>query len=307
MGKAARQENTESGPLHAALESFLRASVFESGLAEKTLSAYSADLRTYLAFLEKQGIREPNRVMRDVVLEHLIALRKAGLAARSSARHLSAIRRFHRFMAQEKIAAGDPTEDFDSPRTVRALPSVLSSRDVEKIIAAPDTSTPEGLRDAAILELFYSCGLRISELTSLTTQDISMQESTVRVRGKGSKVRVAPLGARAREKITAWLAARGTWNPKQPAVFVSKRGTRMGRTSAWGVVKRAALTAGLHSDVTPHTLRHTFATHLLDGGADLRAVQEMLGHSDISTTQIYTHVSTDRLAKAHRSFHPRAK
>ena len=307
MNNAARRETPASGPLHDALESFLRASVFESGLAEKTLSAYGADLRAYLAFLENHGVREPNKVTRDVVLEHLIALRKAGLAARSSARHLSAIRRFHRFMSQEKIASSDPTEDFDSPRTVRALPSVLSSRDVEKIIAAPDISTPEGLRDTAILELFYSCGLRISELASLTTQDISMQESTVRVRGKGSKVRVAPLGARAREKVTAWLAARGAWNPKQPAVFVRKRGTRMGRTSVWSVVKRAARTAGVRAEVTPHTLRHTFATHLLDGGADLRAVQEMLGHSDISTTQIYTHVSTDRLAKAHRSFHPRAK
>jgi integrase/recombinase XerD len=289
------------------LESFLRASVFESGLAEKTLAAYAADLRRYLASIEKLGLRRPGDITRDAVLEHLIALRKSGLSPRSAARHLSAIRRFHGFLAHEKIAPTDPTEDFDSPRTVRALPSVLSPRDLEKILAAPDTSTPEGLRDAAILELFYSSGLRVSELTALTAQDVSLTESTVRVRGKGSKVRITPLGGRARERITAWLGARGAWKPKQPTLFVSKRGTRMGRTSVWSVVKRAARSAGVRADVTPHTLRHSFATHLLDGGADLRAVQEMLGHSDISTTQIYTHVSTDRLAKSHRNFHPRAK
>lgn len=306
MGEAARDAAPE-GPLYDALDRFLRATIFESGLAEKTLSAYAADLRTYLDFLAGQRITKPDRVTRDAVLDHLIALRKAGLSPRSSARHLSAIRRFHRFMAQEKIAAADPTIDFDSPRTVRALPSVLSQRDLEKILAAPDTATSEGLRDAAILELFYSSGLRISELAALTLQDVSLGESTVRVRGKGSKVRLAPLGAKAREKINAWLAIRNDWKPKQPVLFINKRGARMGRTSVWTIVKQAVRAAGVRGDITPHTLRHTFATHLLDGGADLRAVQEMLGHSDISTTQIYTHVSTDRLAKAHRSFHPRAK
>ncbi len=307
MGEAARDRPAPMGPLHAALESFLRASVFESGLAEKTLSAYGADLHTYLAFLEKQGVREPDRVTRDVVLEHLIALRKAGLAARSTARHLSAIRRFHRFMAHEKIAAADPTDDFDSPRTGRALPRVLSPRDVERLIAAPDTSTPEGLRDAAILELFYSCGLRISELAVLPISNVLLEESSVRVRGKGSKVREVPIGRQAMGRISTWIDVRAIWKPKHTTLFINRRGSHMGRTSLWTVVKRAASLAGLPADVTPHTLRHSFATHLLDGGADLRAVQEMLGHADISTTQIYTHVSTDRLAKAHRNFHPRAK
>lgn len=306
MGEAAHSSAPE-GPLQEALDRFLRATVFESGLAEKTLSAYAADLRIYIAFLAGQKITRPDRITRDAILEHLIALRKSGLSPRSSARHLSAIRRFHRFMAQEKIAPDDPTIDFESPRTVRALPGVLSQRDLEKILAAPDTATPEGIRDAAILELFYSSGLRISELAALTMQDVSLGESTVRVRGKGSKVRLAPLGAKAREKINAWLAIRNDWKPKQPVLFITKRGAHMGRTSVWTIVKRAVRNAGVRGEVTPHTLRHTFATHLLDGGADLRAVQEMLGHSDISTTQIYTHVSTDRLAKAHRNFHPRAK
>jgi integrase/recombinase XerD len=170
----------------------------------------------------------------------------------------------------------------------------------------PDTSKLEGIRDAAILELFYACGLRISELAALPLRDLSFDEGAVRVRGKGSKVRLVPLGARAMVRIRAWVLARAEAKAIDDTLFVGPRGRRMTRGSVWSVVKRYARAANVTQNVTPHMLRHTFATHLLDNGADLRAVQEMLGHTDIATTQIYTHVSTERLSKAHRTFHPRA-
>ena len=288
------------------LDQYLRATVFESGLSEKTISAYASDLRRYFARLDEMGIEAPDDVLREDLLDHLIALRKENLSARSVARHLSSIRRFHRFLREERLAETNPAEDFDSPRILQSLPHVLSSAEVERLIDAPDATTPAGIRDAAILELFYSCGLRISELAALPLNNVSLEESAVRVFGKGAKVRLVPLGEKAIARVGAWLDVRGRGKIKDKTLFLSSRGTRMGRTSVWGVVKQAARAANIRQNVTPHMLRHSFATHLLDHGADLRAVQEMLGHADIGTTQIYTHVSTDRLAKAHREFHPRA-
>lgn len=292
--------------LRNALDSYFETAVFESGLAEKTLSAYGADLNRYIERLEENGIKKAGDVVREDVLDHLISLRKEGMSARSVSRHLSAIRRFHRFMIIERIVSDDPADVMDSPRFLDKLPHVLSSDEVERLIDAPDPTTDRGRRDGAIIEIFYSCGLRISELATLPQRDVSVEESAVRVRGKGNKVRVVPLGERAMERIGAWLAVRGGWKPKASTLFISTRGTRMCRTSVWQVVKDAARAANIRNTVTPHMLRHSFATHLLDNGADLRAVQEMLGHADIATTQIYTHVSTDRLTKAHRAFHPRA-
>jgi integrase/recombinase XerD len=295
----------EDGPLRPFLDQFMQASVFESGLADRTLSAYSADIGAYLAFLDSVGIRDPGAIARNHVLDHLILLRREGLSARSAARHLSAIRRFHRFLREERFAPSDPTDGFDSPRLIRSLPHVLTSMEVERLLEAPDQTTPQGLRDSAILELFYSCGLRISELSGLPLRDVSLDESSVRVRGKGTKVRLVPLGRRAMERIRAWLEVRGQGKVRDDTLFLSTRGTRMSRTSVWQVVKRHARAANISKNVTPHTLRHCFATHLLDHGADLRAVQEMLGHADIATTQIYTHVSVERLSRAHKEFHPR--
>lgn len=295
----------ESIPLQQALDRFLQASVFESGLAEKTLSAYAADLARYLDRLEENGIQSPADVLREDVLDHLIALRREGLSARSAARHLSAVRRFHQFLQDERIAEDNPAERFEAPRLVRSLPHVLSGDEIQRLLDAPDTGTGVGIRDAAILELFYSSGLRISELANLPLANVALEESAVRVHGKGSKVRLVPVGESARVKITGWLAVRAAWNPKDNTLFLSRRGNRMSRSSVWKVVKVAARAANIRQNVTPHMLRHSFATHLVDNGADLRAVQEMLGHADITTTQIYTHVSADRLAKAHRAFHPR--
>ena len=288
------------------LDRFLEAGVFESGLAEQTLSAYAADLRRYLDHLAERGIDNPSEVVREDVIDHLIRLRGEGLSARSSSRHLSAIRRFHQFLYEEHEAASNPVAGFDSPRLVRGLPRNLSGAEVEGLLNAPDTATDQGIRDAAILEVFYSCGLRISELAGLPLRDVSLEESALRVRGKGSKERLVPLGARAMERIAAWLRVREAGKVKDDTLFLSPSGRRMGRSTVWAVVKRYARQANIRQNVTPHMLRHSFATHLLDNGADLRAVQEMLGHADISTTQIYTHVSVDRLTKAHQQFHPRA-
>lgn len=287
------------------LDQYIEASVFESGLSENTLSAYTADLMRYLQHLEDNEISNPDDILREDVLDHLIALRKEDLSARSATRHLSAIRRFHGFLFDEKFTKNNPTDGFDSPRLMRSLPDVLSFSQVEGLLASPDLHTDTGIRDAAILELFYSCGLRISELARLPLNNIDLDESSVRVRGKGSKVRLVPLGARAADRIREWLDVRAQWPVRDDTLFLSTRGRRMCRTSVWQVVKDAARAANIRCNVTPHMLRHSFATHLLDNGADLRSVQEMLGHSDITTTQIYTHVSTDRLAKAHKRFHPR--
>lgn len=294
--------------LTAALDRYLEMAVFEAGLSEATLSAYGADLRRYLGFLEDNGVTEVADVAREDILDHLGGLIAAGLQPRSLARHLSAIRRYHRFMRDERLAEMDPSEGIETPQLARLLPHSLSNDEVERLLAAPhaDPEAKHPERDAAMLELFYSCGLRISELANLPVGHTDLAESLVRVRGKGSKVRIVPLGARARERIRAWLRVRDDGPRLDDALFLNPRGKRLTRGAVWKVVKHWVRTAGITRNVTPHMLRHSFATHLLDHGADLRAVQELLGHADISTTQIYTHVSIARQQEAHRKFHPRS-
>ncbi len=287
------------------LDRFLEAIIFESGLSERTVSAYSADVSSYLEYLHSIGVGHPKDITREDLLDHIILLRKRPLSSRTVSRRVSAIRRFHRFLCEEGLADSDPTDGLEPPRLSRGLPHVLSRSEIEALLAAPDTSKPEGVRDAAILELFYSCGLRLSELANLRNQNVSLEESAVRVHGKGTKVRLVPLGGQAIRRLEAWLEVRNVGRVLDDTVFLSPRGKRMGRTSVWQVVKRCAREANITHNVTPHMLRHSFATHLLDNGADLRAVQEMLGHADIATTQIYTHVSVDRLSRAHKEFHPR--
>ncbi|MBI4558344.1 MAG: site-specific tyrosine recombinase XerD [Candidatus Hydrogenedentes bacterium] len=298
--------SSPDSPLRGLLDRYLEATIFESGLSEKTVSAYHSDIARYLGYLEGRGIQSPDAITRELLLEFLIALRKEGQSGRSTARRLSAIRRFHAFLREEGQAASDPTEGFESPRCVKRLPRALSVAEAERLTTAPDTATRDGIRDTAILELFYSSGLRISELGGLRLQDVSIAESCIRVRGKGSKVRLVPLGEKAMQRLREWVEVRSQGKLRSDTVFLSSRGGRMGRTSVWRVVKRYARAANIRDNVTPHMLRHSFATHLLDNGADLRAVQEMLGHADISTTQVYTHVSVERLSRAHKDFHPRA-
>ena len=302
-----KREADAPSPWDALLDRFLESVVFEDGLSEKTVSAYAADLRAWTAPLDENGIEAPAEVMREDVLDHLMLLRESGLGARSIARHLSALRRFHRFLVDDGIAQHDPVETLDSPRLLRALPHWLANDEVDRLLAAPDCTEPSGVRDAAILELFYSCGLRISELAGLPVRDVSLDESQLRVRGKGAKTRIVPLGRGAVARTLAWLEVRRAWKPRDTALFVTeRRGRRMSRSTVCQVGKRWALAANIAQNVTPHMLRHSFATHLLDHGADLRSVQELLGHADIGTTQIYTHVSVERLTKAHKEFHPRA-
>ena len=290
----------------ALLDRFLHTAVFERGLREKTISAYAGDLQRYLRHLHEEAGTEAAAVLHEDLLDYLIQLRGEGLTARSVARRLSAIRGFHRFLVEEGLAPTNPADAIEAPRLLQALPKALAPIEVEALLQAPDESEPEGRRAAALLELFYSCGLRISELAGLQMRDLHLDDGELRIRGKGGKTRVAPLGAQADARLRRWLEDRPAFNPKDAAVFVSRRGRQMSRSSVWAVVKRCARDAGLRRNVTPHMLRHSFATHLLDNGADLRAVQEMLGHADIGTTQIYTHVSTDRLARAHKDFHPRS-
>lgn len=293
-------------PMENLLDRYLQAAVFELGLSEKTLEAYAADLRRYLAGLAQADIYAPEDILREDILDHLGGLLAAGLTPRSVTRHLSAIRGFHRFLVEEGGCSRNPSADFDSPRLARELPKCLSAEEIDRLLAAPERAEAHCERDAAILEVFYSCGLRISELANLPERNVSLEESSVRVQGKGSKVRLVPLGKRAIAKIGAWLALREAGPILDDTLFLNARGKRLTRTAVWSIVKQHARAANILQNVTPHMLRHSFATHLLDHGADLRAVQEMLGHADISTTQIYTHVSVERLSKAHHDFHPRA-
>ena len=284
---------------------FLR---LEKGLSEKTISAYATDLMRFGLFLEKLKIQRVADVDRGTLLNYLIDCRSKGLSARSRARHLVSLRGFFKYLSHEKIVDGNPAARIDLPKTGLHLPDVLSQADVEALIKAPDKNKPEGMRDAAMLELLYGSGLRVSELIGLGMSGINQEAGFVRVMGKGSKERVVPVGRMALSAIAAYLAyARPRLLGKRSStyLFVTRRGSAMTRQSFWNLIGRYARIAGIKKRVTPHSLRHSFATHLLEGGADLRAVQMMLGHADISTTQIYTHVAQKQLLAAHKKYHPR--
>lgn len=294
--------------LNAALDRYLEMAVFEAGLSEATLAAYGADLQRYTTFLMENGVEHVEEVQRDDILDHLGGLIASGLQARSLARHLSAVRNFHQFARDEHLAPIDPSEGIDTPKLPRLLPHSLTNAEVDRLLAAPESEEDEyrAARDSAILELFYSCGLRISELANLPVNHVDRGESLLRVRGKGNKVRLVPMGGRALAAVQAWLTIRNAGVRKDDTLFLNAKGKRLTRGAMWRLVKHWVRAAGIARNVTPHMLRHSFATHLLDHGADLRAVQELLGHADISTTQIYTHVSVARQQEAHRKFHPRA-
>jgi len=286
-------------------QSFL---VVEKGLSRKTVSAYSADLIRFGRFLEKKETTAVADIDTQLILGYLIHLRKQGLSARSRARHLISLRGFFTFLTREKIIDTHPASQIDLPKTGMQLPDVLSVADVEALINAPDRTKPEGLRDAAMLELVYGAGLRVSELIGLEMTGINLEAGFVRVFGKGGKERVVPVGRMAIEAIRMYLEhsrPRLLKNGSSPHLFVTRRGGGMTRQSFWNLIGRYSRLAKLKKKVTPHTLRHSFATHLLEGGADLRAVQTMLGHADISTTQIYTHVAQRQLMEAHKKYHPR--
>lgn len=282
--------------------------VVEKGLSTNTLESYSRDLVRFFDVLKENGISAIEQVENTTILKHLIGLRQAGLRARSRARHLVAIRGFFRFLLHEKMIAHDPSHLVDLPKTGLRLPDVLSSDEVLSLLNAPDANKPTGLRDSAMLELLYAAGLRVSELVSLKVLDVNLDAGFVRVFGKGSKERVVPIGMYAKAKIGLFLqSARGRMlkTATSPYLFVARAGKPMTRQGFWKLLKKYASAAGIRKKLSPHSLRHSFATHLLEGGADLRSVQMMLGHVDISTTQIYTHVAKDHLKDVHGKFHPR--
>jgi integrase/recombinase XerD len=293
----------------AALDLFLSHLRLEKGLAPNSVEAYGRDLHRWLEDLAGQGVSDPGQVRREHLQAHLEHLLEAGIGPRSQARALSAIRSFHRLLLAEKVTAADPTEDVSSPRAGRRLPQLLSRPEVDRLLAAPDPRTAAGRRDRAMLELLYAAGLRVSELVSLSVNDVHLGTRMVLARGKGSKERLVPLGAPAAEALRLYLSSareRLLSGRRSKDLFVSRRGRRMTRQGFWKLLGGHARAAGIERPVSPHQLRHSFATHLLEGGADLRAVQAMLGHADVSTTQIYTHVERDHVKRLYQRHHPRA-
>jgi integrase/recombinase XerD len=290
------------------IDRYLNYLLIEKGLSKTTLESYSRDLLRYHDFLKQNDFHHITETDTPLILKHMIALRKAGLGARSRARHLVSIRGFYRFLVNEKIIKNDPSRLVDLPKLSLKLPDVLSVDDVSRLLKVPDTGRPLGARDAAMLELLYAAGLRVSELVNLKLQDINLEAGFVRVLGKGSKERVVPIGQHAKTKIEFYIE-----NYRQAALknklsrylFIARAGKPITRQGFWKLLRRYADQAQLNKKITPHSLRHSFATHLLEGGADLRAVQVMLGHVDISTTQIYTHVTRKHLKDLHRKYHPR--
>ena len=294
-----------------AIEDYIHFLRVERQLAENTLASYRRDIEGYGMHIHKvQGLASFNEVERHHILQHLKALNEEGKTARTTARHISSIRSFHQFLLREKIVESDPTVHLEMPQIEQKLPNVLSIEEIEELLAAPNQSKPQGVRDVAMLELLYGAGMRISELIALDLQDIHLTMGFVRVFGKGGKERIIPLGKGAITACDTYLnGPRGQLQgkyPKTEAFFINQRGKRLTRQGCWKLMKEHAQKANILKEITPHILRHSFATHLIENGADLRSVQELLGHADISTTQIYTHISKTRLSEVYKQFHPRA-
>ncbi|MCK4812724.1 MAG: site-specific tyrosine recombinase XerD [Candidatus Marinimicrobia bacterium] len=283
----------------------------ERHLSPNTVSSYKTDIARYLAYLKEQHLTYPEAISIDTVINYLGELSAIPLAPSSLARNLSAIRMFHRFMVNEGYCKKDITENIDSPKLPKRLPKILDIQDIEAIFDCIDIETDGGVRDRAILELLYGSGLRISELLTLRLPSLFLTEGWVRVFGKGLKERIVPYGEEAREWLQRYLLH---VRPElahsikaEDFVFLNLRGAPLSRMGIWKIIRAYADQANINKPVSPHVFRHSFATHLLEGGADLRAVQEMLGHSDIATTQIYTHLDRNYLKEVHKTFHPREK
>jgi integrase/recombinase XerD len=290
------------------LDLFLNYLLVEKGLAKNTLEAYSRDIVRYLNHLEAEGYERFSQVRPLDVAAFIGHLKETGLSPRSRARALSAIRMFHRFLLIENYCDANPTAIIEAPKTIGKLPSLLSAREVEKLLASTTGQGSGEVRDRAMLELLYATGLRVSELVSLKVRDINMEAGFLLTMGKGEKERLVPIGESARTALAEYSAdARPGLDRSglSPYLFLSRLGSRMTRQAFWNIIKKRALEAGIARNISPHTLRHSFATHLLENGADLRSVQIMLGHADLSTTQIYTHVTRERLKRVHEEFHPR--
>ncbi len=290
------------------LEGFRDFLALEAGHSANTVESYMRDLRRLGEFAISRGVRDPSRLTRPLLRDFVYLLKDLGLSAASIRRGVSAIRTYFGFLLGEGRVGDDPSDRLESPRRGRVLPDTLSVQEVEALLAAPNLDQPLAWRDRALLELAYGAGLRVSELCGLGLTDLLLSENLVRIFGKGGKERLVPIGRSVIGAASVYLhQMRPGPRPRQEQeqVLLNARGGPLSRVGAWGVVRRATQRAGITKRVTPHTLRHSFATHLLEGGADLRAVQEMLGHADLSTTQIYTHVDREYLRSVHKQFHPR--
>jgi len=290
------------------LDLFLAYLLVEKGLTKNTLEAYSRDISVYLDSLERSGCSDLRLVRPTDVANFIAGLKESGLSPRSRARALSAVRMFHRFLLVENYSELNPTSVIESPRTPGKLPGVLSTAEVEALLNAPGGNSLADIRDRAMLQLLYATGVRVSELVSLQLSDVNLQAGYLLTSGKGEKERLIPVGEAARKALSEYLLASRS-NPAAAGesrfLFLSRLKGKMSRQSFWNIIKKRALQAEIMKNISPHTLRHSFASHLLENGADLRSVQMMLGHADLATTQIYTHISGDRLKKLHKELHPR--
>lgn len=291
------------------IERFIHYIAVERGLSQNTLESYQRDLIGYTNFLSKDGIQDVHRTRRANVIAYLAELQKNGRATSTISRNLASIRAFYSFLLRDGLIDGDPTANLESPKIEKRLPHVLSVQDVEVLLNSPDLRESAGLRDKAMLELLYASGIRVSELVSLNIDDVNLNMGFLKCYGKGSKERIIPLGSVALKYLHDYtLRSRHQLlrNKEETSLFLNHHGQRLTRQGFWKIIKKYAKQANIKKDITPHTLRHSFATHLLENGADLRSVQEMLGHADISTTQIYTHITKSRLKEVYAKTHPRA-
>jgi integrase/recombinase XerD len=285
---------------------------FQRGLSEQTVSAYDRDIGRLITYLRGTGLNAPHTVSHVTLRDYIFHLRNSGLAPSSIRRAISSSRSYFAFLGEEGIIEGDPTDRLESPATGRPLPEVLSREEAVAVVEAPDSSHPMYWRDRAILEFLYATGVRVSELTESRTTDLDRDEGLLKVIGKGSKERIVPIGQTALAVIRRYMSVvrdelvRMNGADARDRIFLNRRGRPLSRMTVWTVVRESAERSGLTKAVSPHTFRHSFATHLLEGGADLAVVQELLGHADISTTQIYTHLDRAYLLDVHRRFHPRA-
>ncbi len=291
------------------VEEFIHYLAVERGLADNTLDSYNRDLNQFLGFLEKEKIRDVQKATRNMIMGYLLFLQKRGRATATVSRHLAALKSFYHFLLREKYIEKDPTANLESPKLEKKLPRILTVNEVEMLLMQPKGGDPTALRDKAMLELLYATGIRVSELIHLDVNHINLEMGYIRCFGKGAKERIVPVGSFARRCVNEYLQkgrAKLIKNKTEQALFVNQHGRRLTRQGFWKIIKKYARRAGISKEITPHTLRHSFATHLLENGADLRSVQEMLGHADITTTQIYTHLTKGRLKEVYAKSHPRA-
>ncbi|MGI6097873.1 MAG: site-specific tyrosine recombinase XerD [Dethiobacteria bacterium] len=281
----------------------------EKGLAKNTLDSYQRDLRTYLRFLRGRGINMLQTTSRSEIVSYLLFLRQKGLAPSTVSRNLASLRSFYQYLVQERILAENPAAEMESPKLGKKLPRVLTAKEIELLLLQPDTTNIVGVRDKAMLEVLYASGIRVSELVSLNVQDLNTQVGILRCRGKGGKERIVPIGSMAVRSVQHYLdhcRSKIVKNKEEKALFVNQHGRRLTRQGFWKILKKYVQKAKIKGEITPHTIRHSFATHLLENGADLRSVQEMLGHADISTTQIYTQITRRKIKEVYDQAHPRA-